>query len=47
MPPKVNILRDCSPGAITEVVSLSGVGLIMTDKDKEQKTKNESRKTGT
>jgi hypothetical protein len=43
MPPKVNILRDSSPGAITEVVSLSGVGLIMTEKDKEQKMKAEKQ----
>jgi predicted transcriptional regulator len=39
MPPKVNILRDSSPGAITEVVSLSGVGLIMTEKEKNKKGK--------
>jgi hypothetical protein len=43
MPPKVNILRGSSPGAITEVVSLSGVGLIMTEKDKEQKRKEKNR----
>lgn len=41
MPPKVNILRDSSPGAITEVVSLSGAGLIMTEKEKERKRKAE------
>jgi hypothetical protein len=43
MPPKVNILRDSSPGAITELVSLSGVGLTMTEKDKEQKRKAEKQ----
>jgi hypothetical protein len=43
MPPKVNILRDSSPDAITELVSLSGVGLTMTEKDKEQKRKAEKQ----